>query len=54
MEIRFFEDLLGYLVNIAESGSPEEQRWNLAELEQTCFQWLWPPMRRSGPSAPYV
>jgi spectinomycin phosphotransferase len=46
--VRFFEDLLGYLVNIAESPSLEEQRWNLAELEQTCFRWLWPPMRRSG------
>jgi spectinomycin phosphotransferase len=45
--IRFFEDLLGYLVNIVESCSLEEQRWNLAELEQTCFQWLWPPMHRS-------
>lgn len=52
--VRFFKDLLGYLVNIAESRSLEEQRWNLAELEQTCFQWLWPPMRRSGHSAPEV
>ena len=45
---RFFEDLLGYLVNIAESPSVEEQRWNLAELEEDCFRCLWPHMRRVG------
>lgn len=48
---RFFEDLLGYLVNIAERRSVEEQRWNLAELEKDCFQWLWPPMHRPGAQA---
>jgi spectinomycin phosphotransferase len=48
---RFFEDLLGYLVNIVESPSPEQQQWNLTELEETCFRWLWPPMRRTDASA---
>lgn len=42
---RFFEDLLGYLVNITENLSTEQQLFNLAELEDTCFRWLWPPMR---------
>ena len=42
---RFFEDLAGYLHNILESPSAEHQVWNLAELEDTCFRWLWPAMR---------
>lgn len=41
---RFFEDIYGYLVEILENASIEHQTKNLAELEQTCFQWLWPMM----------
>ena len=44
---RFFEDLLGYVVNIEESPSHDFQRWNLDELQTTCFEWLWPAMRRA-------
>jgi thiamine kinase-like enzyme len=39
---RFFEDLYGYLVEIAESTSVAHQEKNLRELEHTCFGWLWP------------
>jgi spectinomycin phosphotransferase len=48
--MRFFADLLGYLVNIVESPSVERQHFNLAELQETCFGWLWPPMRRAEAS----
>lgn len=42
---RFFEDLPGY-VDIILGPEPEERKaWSLAELEKTCFEWLWPPMR---------
>lgn len=46
--MRFFQDLLDYLVNIVDSPSVEQQQFNLGELEQTCFGWLWPAMRRAG------
>ncbi|MGH2586529.1 MAG: phosphotransferase family protein, partial [Dehalococcoidia bacterium] len=45
---RFFEDLLGYVERILESPLVEHQAWNVAEIEKTCFQWLWPAMRRGG------
>jgi spectinomycin phosphotransferase len=48
---RFFEDLLGYVANIVESSSVEQQAWNFAELEQTCYRWLWPAMRNPHPLA---
>jgi spectinomycin phosphotransferase len=41
---RFFEDLTGYLIEIADSAAPDHQAKNLADLEQTCFEWLWPLM----------
>jgi spectinomycin phosphotransferase len=41
---RFFEDLTGYLIEIADSTAPAHQAKNLADLEQTCFEWLWPLM----------
>jgi hypothetical protein len=43
---RFFEDLYGYLVEIADSPSLEHQHKNFIDLQQTCFEWLWPLMRR--------
>jgi Ser/Thr protein kinase RdoA (MazF antagonist) len=41
---RYFEDLTGYLIEIADSASVAHQANNLADLEITCFQWLWPLM----------
>jgi spectinomycin phosphotransferase len=45
---RFFEDLTGYLIEIADSTAPVHQAKNLADLEQTCFTWLWPLMHDEG------
>jgi spectinomycin phosphotransferase len=46
---RFFDDLTGYLIEIADSASVEHQAKNLADLEITCFEWLWPLMRGGEP-----
>jgi spectinomycin phosphotransferase len=43
---RFYEDLVGYLIEIADNPSLEHQHRNLVDLERTCFEWLWPLMRR--------
>jgi spectinomycin phosphotransferase len=43
---RFFEDLTGYLEHILHNPSVEQQATHLAELEETCFRWLWSAMRR--------
>lgn len=45
---RFFDDLLGYLVNIMDHPDVEMQQFHCGELEQTCFSWLWPPLRRAS------
>jgi spectinomycin phosphotransferase len=42
---RFFQDILGYIEIILDDPSPDRQAWSLAELDKTCWGWLWPPMR---------
>jgi len=42
---RFFEDIYGYIDIVLGNERPERKAWSVAELEKTCFQWLWPPMR---------
>ncbi len=41
---RFFEDLTGYLIEIMDSADAAHQAHNLADLQHTCFEWLWPLM----------
>jgi aminoglycoside phosphotransferase (APT) family kinase protein len=42
---RFFEDIYGYIDIVLGADPPERKAWGLSELQKTCFEWLWPPMR---------
>jgi spectinomycin phosphotransferase len=42
---RFFQDLSGYLDIILDDPAPDRQAWSFSELQKTCIEWLWPPMR---------
>jgi spectinomycin phosphotransferase len=42
---RYFEDLLGYVLEILGDESDEHRAWNLAELHNTCVGWLRPLIR---------
>jgi hypothetical protein len=44
---RFFEDLVGYLMVLAADPPPPQQARYLADLYETCFEWLWPLMREA-------
>jgi len=46
---RFFEDILGYIDIVLGDAPPERKAWSVSELEKTCFEWLWPPMRALSP-----
>jgi spectinomycin phosphotransferase len=46
---RFFQDITGYLGPILDDPSPERRGYHLVELHQTCFEWLWPAIRRLDP-----
>lgn len=49
---RFFEDLYGYLAALAENPPPARQTRLFTDLQETCFQWLWPAMRQPPPAFP--
>jgi spectinomycin phosphotransferase len=46
---RYFQDITGYLGPILDDPSAERRRFHLTELRQTCFDWLWPAIRRLDP-----